>query len=419
MKPIISARNISKRYTLGARETGYSTLREALINTVRQPFKKLKTRRDKLDEDSSTLWALKDVGFDVLPGETLGIIGRNGAGKSTLLKVLSRITEPTSGEVDLYGRVGSLLEVGTGFHPELTGRENIFLNGSLLGMTRTEINKNFDEIVAFSEIEKFLDTPVKRYSSGMYMRLAFSVAAHLNPEILIVDEVLAVGDQQFQKKCLGKMNDIGKQGRTVIFVSHNMHAVASLCSHCLLLRRGELIHSGRTLETIKTYGEQDVEEQSKEDLRAIPRINSDFGKQVVISKVATVSGNTRLAWRQELHFSVSVQILDKRIDALNVGVGINDPFGTRLFTFEAPELFSIDNQDTLNFDIFITNPKLVPGTYSLAVGIRSGALTLDYLPETLLFDVDDVDANGHPRETIHTSAHSGYIEVEAKVSKTT
>jgi lipopolysaccharide transport system ATP-binding protein len=198
-------------------------------------------------------WALKDVSFDVEQGEVLGIIGRNGAGKSTLLKILSRITPPTEGTVEIHGRVGSLLEVGTGFHPEMTGRENIFLNGSILGMKKTEIEQKFDEIVKFSEIDKFLDTPVKRYSSGMYVRLAFAVSAHLEPEILIVDEVLAVGDASFQKKCLGKMGNVAKEGRTVLFVSHNMGAISSLCSRTILLSKGHKIADGETDQIIDEY----------------------------------------------------------------------------------------------------------------------------------------------------------------------
>src|SRR5436189_720888 len=202
---------------------------------------------------SETFWALKDVSFEVKQGEVVGIIRRNGAGKSTLLKILNRITEPTSGGADVYGRVGALLEVGTGFHPELTGRENVFLNGAILGMSRAEIRKKFDEIVAFAEVEKFLDTPVKRYSSGMYVRLAFAVAAHLEPEILIVDEVLAVGDVQFQKKCLGKMGEVAHGGRTVLFVSHNMTAIRALCEHGLLLDDGILVKSGTTEDAIRAY----------------------------------------------------------------------------------------------------------------------------------------------------------------------
>ena len=214
MKPIIKVENLSKEYRIGGKSEPYSTFRESLVNAARTPLNALKRR--SRDNGDNRFWALKDINFTVEPGEVVGIIGRNGAGKSTLLKILSRITEPTTGKIELYGRVGSLLEVGTGFHPELTGRENIFLNGAILGMRREEISKKFDEIVDFAEIEDFLDTPVKRYSSGMYMRLAFAVAANLEPEILIIDEVLSVGDQQFQKKCLGKVRDVAQAGRTVL-----------------------------------------------------------------------------------------------------------------------------------------------------------------------------------------------------------
>ena len=250
MKPIIRIHNLSKRYSIGALEAPYATLREALTGLVRAPLKRF--RRNGAGRDD-TIWALKDLDFAIEPGEVVGIIGRNGAGKSTLLKILSRITEPTTGEVDLYGRVASLLEVGTGFHPELTGRENIYLNGSILGMKRTEIESKFDEIVAFSEVEKFLDTPVKRYSSGMYVRLAFAVAAHLEPEILVVDEVLAVGDAQFQKKCLGKMGDVARKGRTVLFVSHNMVAVKSLCNRAILLSGGRVAKDGGVDDVVNGY----------------------------------------------------------------------------------------------------------------------------------------------------------------------
>src|SRR5438445_11177409 len=225
MKPAIVVENLIKSYRIGQRERGYRTFREAMVDAAKAPFRRLRQLGSDETNGDDTFWALKDVSFEVQPGEVVGIIGRNGAGKSTLLKILSQIVEPTSGYAEVRGRMGSLLEVGTGFHPELTGRENIYLNGSILGMANREINKKFDEIVAFSEIEKFLDTPVKRYSSGMYVRLAFAVAAHLEPEILVVDEVLAVGDASFQKKCLGKMQEIGRRGQTVLFVSHNMQAV--------------------------------------------------------------------------------------------------------------------------------------------------------------------------------------------------
>ncbi|MBA3514345.1 MAG: ABC transporter ATP-binding protein [Pyrinomonadaceae bacterium] len=250
MKPIIQAEDLSKQYQIGAREEGYSTLRENIVGAVKAPLKRLRRGERSADE---LIWALKEVSFKVEPGEVVGIIGRNGAGKSTLLKILSRITKPTTGGVDLYGRVGSLLEVGTGFHPELTGRENIYLNGAILGMKRAEIERNFDDIVAFAEVEKFLDTPVKRFSSGMYVRLAFAVAAHLEPEVLIVDEVLAVGDANFQKKCLGKMGEVAKEGRTVLFVSHNMIAVKSLCGRAMLLEGGRLTHEGSVDEVVDVY----------------------------------------------------------------------------------------------------------------------------------------------------------------------
>jgi lipopolysaccharide transport system ATP-binding protein len=251
MKPIVQVKNVGKQYTLGTREAAYDTLRESIVEAMRAPFRRLRGANGKRQSD--TIWALKDANFEVEPGEVVGIIGRNGAGKSTLLKILSRITEPTTGRVELYGRVASLLEVGTGFHAELTGRENIYLNGAILGMKKAEIDRKFDQIVEFSELEKFLDTPVKRYSSGMYMRLAFAVASHLEPEILVVDEVLAVGDAQFQKKCLGKMSDVATEGRTVLFVSHNMVAIQSLCRRALWLELGRIVEDGSAGTVVSSY----------------------------------------------------------------------------------------------------------------------------------------------------------------------
>ncbi len=253
--PAIAIRGLSKAYRLGV-ENAATTFREAIVNAV---------AREGAGPDPALLWALRDVSLDVARGETVGIIGRNGAGKSTLLKLLSRITWPTEGEIRLYGRIGSLLEVGTGFHPELTGRENIFLNGTILGMRRHEIRRRFDEIVAFAEIERFLDTPVKRYSSGMYIRLAFAVAAHLDPEILVVDEVLAVGDSAFQRKCLGKMGEVAReQGRAVLFVSHNMVAVTALCRRAVLLEHGRLTEDGPAGAVVQRYL------RSLESLRTTP-----------------------------------------------------------------------------------------------------------------------------------------------------
>lgn len=249
MKPIIRVENVGKRYRLGSRKAAYGTLRDVIAGTVRSS---LAGRRNG-SNSANTLWALKDVSFEIQPGEVVGIVGRNGAGKSTLLKLLSRVTEPTTGRIELYGRLGSLLEVGTGFHPELTGGENIYLNGAILGMTRSEIKRKFDEIVAFADVERFIETPVKHYSSGMYLRLAFAVAAQLEPEILLVDEVLAVGDANFQKKCMGKMGEVAKQGRTILFVSHNMTAINQLCPHTLMLSDGRIARFGNTSEVVAEY----------------------------------------------------------------------------------------------------------------------------------------------------------------------
>ena len=247
--PAIRVSHLSKQYKLGGPQEPYHTLRDAIVNSLKAPLKVFHKA-----PPVEGFWALKDVSFEVEPGEVVGIIGRNGAGKSTLLKILSRITSPTEGTVELHGRVGSLLEVGTGFHPELTGRENIYLSGSIMGMKRSEIDVKLDDIVKFSDVEKFLDTPVKRYSSGMMVRLGFSVAAHLDPEILIVDEVLAVGDAQFQKKCLGKMDQVSKgEGRTVLFVSHNMSMISSLCDSGFLLEKGKIRTSGPIENVINAY----------------------------------------------------------------------------------------------------------------------------------------------------------------------
>jgi lipopolysaccharide transport system ATP-binding protein len=271
----IRVEGLSKQYKIGARQKSYGTLRDHIVSDLKSLFGRngdgVRSRNAGVAasagqaDASDTFWALKDVSFEVKPGEVLGIIGRNGAGKSTLLKMLSRITQPTLGRVEIFGRVASLLEVGTGFHGELTGRENVYLNGTILGMKRGEIARKFDEIVAFAEVERFIDTPVKRYSSGMYLRLAFAVAAHLEPEILIVDEVLAVGDATFQRKCLGKMSGVAKEGRTVLFVSHNMPAVTRLCERVLCLSEGELRQDGPSHEVVKTYLHSDFSTMSSRE----------------------------------------------------------------------------------------------------------------------------------------------------------
>ncbi len=257
----IQAKGVGKRYVLGGAEQQYDTFRDLLTGIMKAPFSKYKKLSGQVDED--LFWALRNVDFTIPAGQITGVIGRNGAGKSTLLKVLSRITSPTSGRVEIRGRVASLLEVGSGFHPELTGRENIYMNASILGMRRTEVNRKLDDIVQFAEVERFLDTPVKRYSSGMYVRLAFSVAAHVEPDVLLVDEVLAVGDAKFQQRCIGKMSEVGKQGRTVLFVSHNMGLIQDLCSHSLYLKDGQVEHYGTTSEVLPMYLSDGTEQRSE------------------------------------------------------------------------------------------------------------------------------------------------------------
>ncbi|MBW4662640.1 MAG: ABC transporter ATP-binding protein [Chroococcus sp. CMT-3BRIN-NPC107] len=306
---VIRVENLSKKYILGQqKQERYTALRDVLANTAKSVSRQVLNpfaKKAPLPE-TEEFWALKDVSFEIKQGDRVGIIGRNGAGKSTLLKVLSRITGPTTGRISIKGRVASLLEVGTGFHPELTGRENIYLNGSILGMEKVEIRKKFDEIVAFAEVEKFLDTPVKRYSSGMYVRLAFAVAAHLEPDILIVDEVLAVGDMQFQQKCLGKMEEVGKQGRTVLFVSHNMQAISTLTQRCIMLSKGKCFYQGLTEAAITEY----IREGYKKQL-VYTDIPSDFEPKVTQVKLNTSKPNNVQINGElmEIHFEISTPIL--------------------------------------------------------------------------------------------------------------
>ena len=320
MKPIIKVQNLSKQYKIGGNQAPYSTLRESLVNSLKSPLKRFDSKKER------KFWALKDINFEISPGEVVGIIGRNGAGKSTLLKILSRITEPTKGRVELYGRVGSLLEVGTGFHPELTGRENIFLNGAILGMNRSEIARKFDEIVAFAEIEKFIDTPVKFYSSGMYTRLAFAVAANLEPEVLIVDEVLAVGDAEFQKKCLGKMKSVSdNKGRTVLFVSHNMAAVRAICQRAIMLKSGALVYDGDAASAIDFYMQGGSDLSSfREWMEADMPGNDNIKIRKAVVRAADKSTEEPILTSDELVFeiefysSIEIGIIDVTWDLVNV-----------------------------------------------------------------------------------------------------
>ena len=329
----IKVEGLGKKYLLRHQAGGRSRY-VALRDVLAGKFKGLLNRKSEIGNRKSVeeFWALKDVSFEVKQGEAVGIIGRNGAGKSTLLKFLSRITEPTRGRIEIDGRVASLLEVGTGFHPELTGRENIFLNGAILGMHRAEIRRKFDEIVAFAEVEKFLDTPVKRYSSGMYMRLAFAVAAHLEPEILVVDEVLAVGDAQFQKKCLGKMKDVSQSGRTVLFVSHNMDAISRLCASCLYLVKGKLAMIGETRQVIKAYSEHSQQTAGDIDLTPLPRRFEGNGAGQLL-RLRCIQNGTAAAWCYEhgtpLEFSVEFSVT-RPLEEPEIGYSILSLTGTEL-----------------------------------------------------------------------------------------
>ena len=312
--PMITARGVTKRYELGALQVKTNSLREALVNSARGAIGRL--RGGEHGSAGQSFLALEDVSFDVAHGEVMGVIGRNGAGKSTLLKVLSRITEPTAGRIELRGHAASLLEVGTGFHPELTGRENIYLNGTILGMRKRDIDRKFDEIVEFAEVGRFVDTPVKRYSSGMYVRLAFGVAAHLDPEILIVDEVLAVGDAEFQKKCLGKMSDVASEGRTVLFVSHNMAAVRAICSTGLLLSHGKVVERGPVSAVLSTYARQSASSLGDvltfEPSESKPQFTRLELEQATVEFGDTLGIRGRIQAPRDATVSVEIEIHDER-----------------------------------------------------------------------------------------------------------
>lgn len=391
MDPIIRVQDLSKQYHIGGPAAPYSTLRETLMELARKPL-----RPFRKNGNDSTIWALKDLDFEIAPGELVGIIGRNGAGKSTLLKILSRIVEPTEGRVELYGSVASLLEVGTGFHPELTGRENVFLNGSILGMPRREIENKFDDIVAFAEVEKFIDTPVKRYSSGMYVRLAFAVAAHLEPDILVIDEVLAVGDYAFQQKCLSKMHDVSTHGRTVLFVSHNMGAINRLCTRAVLLDQGRILRMGPTGEIVQEY----MAQGGAGDTVFVQSHNPE--KPMNLRRVATRTTDgeerTSIGYHQSFRVVLEYEVNQQLSNAV-VGIGI--------FTFDGTCAFLSADFDTdkaalgtravgyYRAEIEIPEKWLNVGRYSITVYISAdrGERVFDR-SETLLFDIGDTGTPG-------------------------
>jgi lipopolysaccharide transport system ATP-binding protein len=406
MHPIIKLCDVGKCYSIGERPR-YLTLRESIttlccssVNYVASLIQSFRgrTRRQASADEPSTMWALRDVNIEVAPGEVLGLIGRNGAGKSTLLKLLSRITEPTTGIIEIEGRVGSLLEVGTGFHPELTGRENIYLNGAILGMRRNEIRRKFDEIVGFAEVERFIDTPVKHYSSGMYVRLAFAVAAHLEPEILLVDEVLAVGDFAFQKKCLGKMEEVARAGRTVIFVSHNMAAVENLCTSCLLLNEGRVLVKGSPRDVVELYMRTDLRSDlGWRDFASLPGRKSSA---VRITRVRlysiddSPSGSVRMGER-----------LAVVVDFVCESRPIRPVLGIVIKTIQGVPVFGVNNlfiggelplrrvpagSVTCNFDTL----PLVAGTYLIDLYLGDGPEDLDIIQEAISFEVLPADVFG-------------------------
>jgi lipopolysaccharide transport system ATP-binding protein len=407
---VIRVENLSKKYVLSHQENGrgYKTFREALTGGARSllsPFQnsKLKTQKSSREE----FWALKDVSFEINQGDRVGIIGRNGAGKSTLLKILSRITEPTSGRIKIKGRVASLLEVGTGFHPELTGRENIYLNGAILGMSREEIKRKFDEIVDFAEIEKFLDTPVKRYSSGMYVRLAFAVAAHLEPEILIVDEVLAVGDAQFQTKCLGKMQNVASEGRTVIFVSHQMAAISNLCSTCLVLESGSKRFSGNTENAIKYYLDSDTEKE-KNHQHDLQKHRPSWAAESIISVRLLDSDNRekyRFPMRSDITFEMTFITEEKNpIKHPVMGVVVNHSiFGKIGGVNTLMTGFEIDKSDYTSGVIQCTIKKFpcLQGYYSVDVWLGDGTTDIDMLSGCLSFRIEETDIYQTGRVPFH------------------
>ncbi len=412
---VIKVENLSKQYRIGAHE-GYKTFRETLTNAVKLPYRKISGLINQQstinNRQSETIWALRNVSFEVKQGEVVGIIGRNGAGKSTLLKILAQITEPTEGRVELRGRVGSLLEVGTGFHPELTGHENVYLYGAILGMDRWEVTRKFDEIVAFAELEKFIDTPVKRYSSGMYMRLAFAVAAHLEPEILLVDEVLAVGDAAFQKKCLGKMDNVAKEGLTVLFVSHNMTAIQNLCKLGLVLKDGKIMFNGDANQAVVNYLDSvSRQEYGYADLSNHP--GRLLGMQPIIRSVGLINSKGVDQYKNIVKTGEDVLIeiqYDCSDTALDYAfIGINSLFEGRVCsvgTHHSPN-FNETMIGSGTLICCIPHLALSEGEYRIlvAMGTKSPPRNIDCVENALQFRVELSDFFGSGVKLLHGQGH--------------
>ena len=368
MKPILEVQNIGKKFSIAHHGKAETTFRESLLGMFKQG-----------KESHEDFWALKDVNFEIYPGESVGIIGRNGAGKSTLLKILSKITPPSTGKIISRGRIASLLEVGTGFHSELSGRENIYLNGSILGLKRAEINKQFDAIVEFSGVEKFLDTPLKHYSSGMQLRLAFAVAAHLEPEILIIDEVLAVGDAEFQKKCMGKMDEVSKSGRTILFVSHNMGVVSQLCNKALLLSKGQLVLNSSVNEVIKSYSAYN------DDTVGYSRTKDNI-KKIVFTEIYTENNEgirtNNFFFSQNIKFKISINFLEWD-DIYNIGVVMLDKYKKRIFTLNKSLIDFKRHNGIMNIELELPASLFAPSHYSFlfALNTKTGIATFDWVED--------------------------------------
>lgn len=363
----VQVEGLSKRYRLGQRQERYHSLRDTIAQQTKSIVSRFTPNAKRNPQPTSEFWALKDVSFEIKQGDQIGVIGRNGAGKSTLLKILSRITEPTCGTVKIQGRVASLLEVGTGFHPELTGRENIYLNGAILGMSKAEIRRKFDEIVAFAEVETFLDTPVKRYSSGMYVRLAFAVAAHLEPEILVVDEVLAVGDAQFQKKCLGKMGQVAGEGRTVFFVSHNMAAITALCNKAIYLANGQLQAVGTADYIVKAYLAKVLENQI-DDLRQL-RIPG-YGDQIRFTEIELLAEENQFRVGQPIRYRLQLSS-EIQLEKMSIGSSFFNSNGYCVGTLFTRE-FSIQAGQLLTLELIVSGLNLAPDSYYVGFSVGYG-----------------------------------------------
>ncbi|CAM3340617.1 ABC transporter ATP-binding protein [Empedobacter stercoris] len=389
---VLDVENVSKQYRLG--EVGTGSLQHdikrwwANVRGQEDPFLKIGETNDRTQKgDSDYVWALKDINFQVEQGQAVGIIGRNGAGKSTLLKLLSRVTKPTTGSIKYKGRIASLLEVGTGFHPEMTGRENIYLNGAILGMTRKEITRKFDEIVDFAGVERYIDTPVKRYSSGMYVRLAFAVAAHLESEILIVDEVLAVGDAEFQKKCLGKMGDVSKgEGRTVLFVSHNMASIQNLCDFGVFMQNGTVEYTGEIQKTIDKYL---LNNQSKSNssnlLKTYKSIYQTYIKSVQLKDVNT--NNIKNSFKMGENIKLCIELdLREIFDNLNVNVRLNDVYGNGIAAWRTSEM-NIKLRNINYIELIIENLNIFDGNYNFSIAILNDKETVDYVDNVINIEI--------------------------------